>query len=75
MNSGLKPYRGVAIFAQACFGHPSPSKRQKLNATAKAFSAADVVHTCHFATTIVNSALYSGTVSNLKLSPACITEY
>jgi hypothetical protein len=29
--------RGVAIFAKACFGHPSPSKRQKLNATAKAF--------------------------------------
>jgi hypothetical protein len=26
--------RGVAIFAKACFGHPSPSKRQKLNATA-----------------------------------------
>ncbi len=25
--------RGVAIFAKACFGHPSPSKRQKLNAT------------------------------------------
>ncbi|NYT47237.1 MAG: DDE-type integrase/transposase/recombinase [Candidatus Methanofishera endochildressiae] len=25
---------GVAIFAKACFGHPSPSKRQKLNATA-----------------------------------------
>jgi hypothetical protein len=22
-----------AIFAKACFGHPSPSKRQKLNAT------------------------------------------
>jgi hypothetical protein len=22
--------RGVAIFAKACFGHPSPSKRQKL---------------------------------------------
>jgi hypothetical protein len=25
--------RGVAIFAKACFGHPSPSKQQKLNAT------------------------------------------
>jgi len=25
--------RGVAIFAKACFGHPSLSKRQKLNAT------------------------------------------
>jgi hypothetical protein len=31
--------RGVAIFAKACFGHPSPSKRQKLNATANAFGA------------------------------------
>ena len=30
---------GVAIFAKACFGHPSPSKRQKLNATANAFGA------------------------------------
>ena len=29
-------YKGVAIFAKACFGHPSPSKRQKLNATANA---------------------------------------
>jgi hypothetical protein len=28
--------KGVAIFAKACFGHPSPSKRQKLNATANA---------------------------------------
>jgi hypothetical protein len=27
-----KKERGVAIFAKACFGHPSPSKRQKLNA-------------------------------------------
>jgi hypothetical protein len=26
-----KVLRGVAIFAKACFGHPSPSKRQKLN--------------------------------------------
>jgi hypothetical protein len=25
--------RGVAIFAKACFGHPSPSKQKKLNAT------------------------------------------
>jgi hypothetical protein len=29
----------VAIFAKACFGHPSPSKQQKLNATANAFGA------------------------------------
>jgi hypothetical protein len=38
---GLPLYveRGVAIFAKACFGHPSPSKRQKLNATANAFGA------------------------------------
>jgi len=34
--------RRVAIFAKACFGHPSPSKRQKLNATANAFGAPDV---------------------------------
>ena len=33
--------RGVAIFAKACFGHPSPSKRQKLNATANAFGTPD----------------------------------
>jgi hypothetical protein len=26
----LKAPRGVAIFAKACFGHPSPSKQQKL---------------------------------------------
>ncbi|TXL09623.1 hypothetical protein BMR08_12975 [Methylococcaceae bacterium CS2] len=51
--------RGVAIFAKACFGHPSPSKRQKLNATANAFGASDVLRTCHFATTIVNSVLAS----------------
>ena len=31
----------VAIFAKACFGHPSPSKRQKLNATANAFGCPD----------------------------------
>ncbi|GFO72837.1 hypothetical protein BJAS_P3361 [Bathymodiolus japonicus methanotrophic gill symbiont] len=42
--------RGVAIFAKACFGHPCPSKRQKLNATANAFGAPDVLRTCHFAT-------------------------
>ena len=48
---GLEPYyRGVAIFAKACFGHPSPSKRQKLNATTNAFGAPDVLRTCHFAT-------------------------
>jgi hypothetical protein len=35
--------RGVAIFAKACFRHPSPSKRQKLNATANAFGAPDVL--------------------------------
>ncbi|MGZ8201402.1 MAG: hypothetical protein ACXWUC_11510, partial [Methylosarcina sp.] len=35
--------RGVAIFAKACFGHPSPSKRQKLNATALAFGAPAVL--------------------------------
>ncbi|OOZ38426.1 hypothetical protein BOW53_15640, partial [Solemya pervernicosa gill symbiont] len=31
--------RGVAIFAEACFGHPSPSKRQILNATVYAYGA------------------------------------
>ncbi|WP_161808467.1 hypothetical protein [Methyloglobulus morosus] len=36
-------FRGVAIFAKACFGHPSPSKRQKLNATAHAFGAPAVL--------------------------------
>ena len=50
---------GVAIFAKACFGHPSPSKRQKLNATTNAFGAPDVLRTCHFATIIVNSMLAS----------------
>jgi hypothetical protein len=34
--------RGVAIFAKACFGHPSPSKRQKLNATAAAENPGNV---------------------------------
>ncbi|GFO71498.1 hypothetical protein BJAS_P1082 [Bathymodiolus japonicus methanotrophic gill symbiont] len=33
--------RGVAIFAKACFGHPSPSKRQKLNATTYASGGPD----------------------------------
>jgi hypothetical protein len=37
--------RGVAIFAKACFGHPSPSKQQKLNATANASGAPDVLRT------------------------------
>jgi hypothetical protein len=35
----IKYCGGVAIFVKACFGHPSPSKRQKLNATANAFGA------------------------------------
>ena len=47
------------FFAKACFWHPSPSKQQKLNATANAFGAPDVLRTCHFATTIVNSVLAS----------------
>ncbi|WP_221897452.1 hypothetical protein [Bathymodiolus japonicus methanotrophic gill symbiont] len=33
--------RGVAIFAKACFGHPSPSKQQKLNATTYASGGPD----------------------------------
>jgi hypothetical protein len=41
--------RGVAIFAKACFGHPSPSKQQKLNATANAFGAPiRPRHLCHY---------------------------
>ncbi|WP_221898394.1 hypothetical protein [Bathymodiolus japonicus methanotrophic gill symbiont] len=35
------------------------SKRQKLNATTNAFGAPDVLRTCLFATTIVNSVLAS----------------
>ncbi|OOZ38888.1 hypothetical protein BOW53_13760, partial [Solemya pervernicosa gill symbiont] len=31
--------RGVAIFARVCFGHPSPSKQQKLHATVYAYGA------------------------------------
>ncbi|GFO72780.1 hypothetical protein BJAS_P3275 [Bathymodiolus japonicus methanotrophic gill symbiont] len=34
-------HRGVAIFAKACFGHPSPSKQQKLNATTYASGGPD----------------------------------
>ena len=33
INEKTVSKRGVAIFAKACFGYPSPSKRQKLNAT------------------------------------------
>jgi hypothetical protein len=40
MMEKKKAKRGVAIFAKACFGHPSPSKQQKLNATANAFGVA-----------------------------------
>ncbi|OOZ37965.1 hypothetical protein BOW53_16855 [Solemya pervernicosa gill symbiont] len=32
-------HRGVAIFAKVCFGHPSPSKQQKLHATVYACGA------------------------------------
>ncbi|OOZ39023.1 hypothetical protein BOW53_13335 [Solemya pervernicosa gill symbiont] len=35
--------RGVAIFAEACFGRPSPSKRQILNATVYAYGAPTVL--------------------------------
>ncbi|OOZ38440.1 hypothetical protein BOW53_15605, partial [Solemya pervernicosa gill symbiont] len=38
LESAIKR-RGVAIFAEACFGHPSPSKRQILNATVYAYGA------------------------------------
>ncbi|WP_221900365.1 hypothetical protein [Bathymodiolus platifrons methanotrophic gill symbiont] len=37
----LQRKRGVAIFAKACFGHPSPSKQQKLNATTYASGGPD----------------------------------
>jgi hypothetical protein len=47
------------VTAASAFGHPSPSKQQKLNATANASGAPDVLRTCHFATTIVNSVLAS----------------
>ncbi|QKQ25518.1 Cys-tRNA(Pro) deacylase [Candidatus Reidiella endopervernicosa] len=36
---------GVAIFARVCFGHPSPSKQQKLNATVYACGAPTVLRT------------------------------
>ncbi len=45
----LKAIRGVAIFAKACFGHPSPSTRQKLNAAGLCLRRPDVLRTCHFA--------------------------
>ncbi|OOZ37986.1 hypothetical protein BOW53_16810 [Solemya pervernicosa gill symbiont] len=37
--------RGVVIFAEACFGHPGPSKQQKLNATVYACGAPTVLRT------------------------------
>ncbi|QKQ27842.1 hypothetical protein [Candidatus Reidiella endopervernicosa] len=36
---------GVAIFAKVCFGHPSPSKQQKLHATVYASGASTVLRT------------------------------
>ncbi|QKQ25728.1 hypothetical protein [Candidatus Reidiella endopervernicosa] len=36
---------GVAIFARVCFGHPSPSKQQKLHATVYACGAPTVLRT------------------------------
>ena len=56
--------RGVAIFAIACFGHPSPSKRQKLNATTIAFGAPAVLRTCHFATPSYTRCWLRSTTSN-----------
>jgi len=38
-SNGWTSMRGFAIFAKACFGHPSLSQRQKLNATVNAFGA------------------------------------
>ncbi|QKQ27825.1 hypothetical protein HUE57_17200 [Candidatus Reidiella endopervernicosa] len=44
-QSNDKWLSGVAIFAEECFGHPSPSKRQILNATVYAFGAPTVLRT------------------------------
>ena len=52
--------RGVAIFAKACFGHPSPSKRQKLNATAIAFGPQP---SCVHATSPLHRKLGAGYVA------------
>ncbi|QKQ27535.1 EAL domain-containing protein [Candidatus Reidiella endopervernicosa] len=41
----IKGDRGVAIFAKVCFGHPSPSKQQKLHATVYACGAPTVLRT------------------------------
>ncbi|QKQ28227.1 GGDEF domain-containing protein [Candidatus Reidiella endopervernicosa] len=46
---------GVAIFAEACFGHPSPSKRQILNATVYAYGAPTSCVRC----VITSSRLYT----------------
>jgi hypothetical protein len=63
----LSSGESLFFFVKACFGHPSPSKQQKLNATANAFGAPDVLRTCHFATTIVNSVLASSIIPRLIL--------
>ncbi|QKQ27486.1 hypothetical protein HUE57_15245 [Candidatus Reidiella endopervernicosa] len=47
--------RGVAIFAKVCFGHPSPSKQQKLNATVYACGARPSCVRC----VITSSRLYT----------------
>ncbi|OOZ39429.1 hypothetical protein BOW53_11485 [Solemya pervernicosa gill symbiont] len=48
--------RGVAIFAEACFGRPSPSKRQILNATVYAYGAPSISTTCVIACRLSNIA-------------------
>nr|CAC9597913.1 hypothetical protein [uncultured Gammaproteobacteria bacterium] len=61
--------RGVAIFAKACFGHPSPSKRQKLNATANAFGA--TIRPCH----LVPTQQGVGTLAPNDLTPCRMAFY
>ncbi|QKQ24843.1 hypothetical protein [Candidatus Reidiella endopervernicosa] len=46
---------GVAIFAKVCFGHPSPSKQQKLHATVYACGARPSCVRC----VITSSRLYT----------------
>ncbi|QKQ25651.1 hypothetical protein [Candidatus Reidiella endopervernicosa] len=48
-------YSGSRYFAKACFGHPSPSKQQKLNATIYAYGAPTSCVRC----VITSSRLYT----------------
>ncbi|QKQ25386.1 filamentous hemagglutinin N-terminal domain-containing protein [Candidatus Reidiella endopervernicosa] len=44
-NIGNSDFPGSRYFAEACFGHPSPSKRQILNTTVYAYGAPTVLRT------------------------------